>query len=238
MWREILQKYGTRAWAYRVDQGWVFGELTSDELEIFKSLSPYRTGTSDRGSGTVRFPIRAGSFFGGDDIDVAAINRIYRWWFAYCSLIDLHSEFYKGWLWNDQATFLQSLGCTVTIHHGYGWHELTPPTKSPPRLYSKHEHIFVYALVSPLIHKAFYVGETYDPQQRLVEHLHDTSNHLKFERIQQLHAQGRFPLLMILEEVSVTVAQERESWWIAYYWTRGHDLTNYCCQVLKKSFIR
>jgi len=237
MWREILQKYGTRAWAYREGQGWVFGELTPDELEVFKSLSPYRTGTSQRGSGTVRFPIHGGGWFGGDDIPIAYLNRIYSCWFAYCSLTDVHSESYKGWLWNDQATFLKSLGCTVTMHHGYGWRILTPPTKSPPRLNSKKERIFIYVLVDPLTHKAFYVGETYNPEQRLIKHLHDTSNHLKLERIQQLHAQGRFPLLMILEEVSATLALERESWWTAYYWTRGHDLTNYCCQGLKKSSI-
>lgn len=53
-WRGTLQKYSTRAWAYRVGPGWVFGELTQDELEIFWKLPIY--GTKQKGSGPVRFP--------------------------------------------------------------------------------------------------------------------------------------------------------------------------------------
>jgi hypothetical protein len=145
---------------------------------------------------------------------------------------------YKTYLWREQVEDAEIAGCDVEVIEGYYWRVLTPPTKSPPRLYSRQERTFIYALVNPLTHKAFYVGETYKPEQRLIRHLHDTRNPWKFERVQQLHAQGHFPLLMILEEVDYAVFDERENWWRAYYCVRGHNLTNGCCQRLKKSSMR
>jgi hypothetical protein len=242
MWRDYLQKHGTRAWAYRVDQGWVFGELTPDELEMFKSLSPYRTGTSDRGSGTVRFPIHGAVFFGGGEPEQCAT------YFGRCR-VTIHTPLsigpfpyrernssyivqyptrtgeYETYLWRDQVNDARAVGCEVEVIEGYYWRVLTPPTKLPPRLFSRKERIFIYALVDDL-ERQVYVGQTENLERRQAAHLRDTENLEKVALIQSLRAQGREPKLLKLEEVADKDAGERERYWVSYYKSRGYKITN------------
>ncbi len=39
-----MQEYSSRAWVYREDQGWIFAELTPEELAEFKSYQYVITG--------------------------------------------------------------------------------------------------------------------------------------------------------------------------------------------------
>ncbi len=239
MWRDYLQKHGTRAWAYRADQGWVFGELTPDELEVFKSLFPYSTGTSD---GTVRFPIHGAVFFGGCEPEKCAT------YFGRCR-VTIHTPLsigpfpyrernspyivqyptrtgeYETYLWRDQVNDARAVGCEVEVLDGYYWRVLTPPTKLPPRLYSRKERIFIYALVDDL-ERQVYVGQTENLERRQTEHLRDTENLEKVALIQSLRAQGCEPKLLKLEEVADKDAGERERYWVSCYKSRGYKIIN------------
>jgi len=226
MWRDYLQKHGTRAWAYRADQGWVFGELTPDELEVFKSLSPYST--IDRGSGTVRFPIHGAVFFGGGEPQQCAT------YFGRCR-VTIHTPLsigpfpyrernssyivqyptrtgeYETYLWRDQVNDARAVGCEIEVLDGYYWRVLTPPTKLPPRPYIRKERI-IYAMVDDL-ERQVYVGQTENLERLQAAHLRYTENLDK-------------PKLLKLEEVAGKDADERERYWVSYYKSRGYKIIN------------
>jgi len=144
----------------------------------------------------------------------------------------VESGSYEGWLWADEVKICRELGCEVTVHYGYGWLEWRPPITGRPRY---KERSSIYALVDELTQEVGYVGQSENPKQRYIEHLRDTQNPAKAAWIQRLRTEGRRPGLIILEEkVAVEVADERESYWISYYWNQGHNLTNDVCRYWHK----
>jgi GIY-YIG catalytic domain len=245
-WRGFLQAYGTRAWAYRVGLEWVFGELTSDELMIFRSLSPYRSGTSQKGIDTVRFPIHGGVWFAGGR------PTCYVTYFARCiirirtrlllgvfpvgiSPVQNESGYgvfyptepgiYKAYLWKDQIEEAEIVGCEVEVIEGYGWRVLTPPTKTPPRLYSEQERVSMYVIADELTKEA-YIGHTDDLRRRRLEHRRDTEDSPKVRMIQNLIARGLELELQPIEEIAGKDASKRERFWISYYKSQGYKITN------------
>lgn len=256
LWK--LQKYITKGWVYREGQGWVFAELTLDELAEFRS---YQCGITIPWM-RVRLPY--GYAIMCDAFNLEMSDR-YINWFVYCTMPQLHplivNKFhihqitedelirhrrhpvepgsYETWLWADDVKFCQELGCEITVHHGYGWHEWgvppewKPPLTTPTRLQSK-EHTFIYSLVDAFTQEVRYVGKSDNPEQRLLDHLKDTNNSAKLAWIQSLDVQGHKPKLVILEEVAVAVEFERERYWISYYWKQGHNLTNDVCRYWHK----
>ena len=73
----ILPEYSSRGWVYHLDQGWMFDELTSDELAILKAdYAPTIP--------TIRFPKGTVVSFHQPSLD-------FENWFAYCILTDLHA---------------------------------------------------------------------------------------------------------------------------------------------------
>jgi hypothetical protein len=244
-----MQLYSTRGWVYREGQGWVFAELTPDEIAEFKSYDHHITIPRMR----VRLPCyyaiwgRPSSY---DEIDN------YANWFAYCTMPQAHpmllSRFqihlvtddkrerysrhseklgtYETWLWADEVKMCRELGCEVTVHGYYGWEEWgVPPEWKPPARLEK-ECTYIDALVDELAQEVRYVGKSDNPERRLLDHLKDTNNPAKWVWIQSLETQNRRPKLVILEEAAVAVEFERERYWISYYWERGHNLTNDICQ--------
>ncbi len=296
----LLKKYSTRAWAYRPNQGWVFDDLTPDELAIFRADRPCIE--------TVRLPIEAASFTSytssrkhlfmlctlkeshpqafallrfylnactlnprnhlcktslKPDVrpqEAEAHSAISRWkhivgkdriedghfvrypvydvndplevydWMRVAPTSSLYPGLYMSWLWTDQIEVCRALGCDITVHHGFGWRKMTPPTKMPPRPRYSEERTFIYALIDPLTYEVFYIGKSDHPEHRFDEHLRDKSDSPKVWRINQICSQGHLPTLTILEEVDGVVALEREDWWTRYYENAGHHLTNYVSQ--------
>jgi hypothetical protein len=246
-----MQLYSTRGWVYREGQGWVFDELTPDELA---ELQSYEYGITILRM-KVRLPYsQEGGWY------MPKLNDLdnFAHWFASCTMPQAHplvlSRFrlhqkigdeptrypvepggYETGLWADQVKFCRGVGCKVTLHYAHVWSEWGVPVEwkapltTPPRPPYK-ERTFIYALVDELEQKVRYVGKADDPEQRLLAHLRDTNNPAKWAWIQSLEAQNRKPKLLILEEVAGAVQFERERYWISYYMERGHNLTNDICQ--------
>ena len=85
-WRYCLKKYSSRAWVYRPDTGWIWDELTSDELAIFRANPPPCIET-------VRVPIEtACRLYYGNTNNQRTIDRLseYEIWFVYCTMTKLH----------------------------------------------------------------------------------------------------------------------------------------------------
>jgi len=248
-----MQIYSSRAWVYREGQGWIFDELTPDELVEFKSYTYGITIPRMR----VRLPYSHAIGLLGE----VEINN-YVNCFVYCTMPQVHPFVlkrlrihqitdnepmhyawysvdpgsYEAWLWSDEVAFCQELGCKVTIHRGDGWLEWNvpaewkPPLIKPPRVQSK-EHTFIYALTDEFTKEVRYVGKADNPEKRLAQHLKDTQNSAKWAWIQNLSLQGRKPALLLLEKVDVKVEFERERYWIKHYWQQGHNLTNDICRL-------
>jgi predicted GIY-YIG superfamily endonuclease len=242
-----MQMYSTRGWVYREGQGWIFDELTPDELVEFKS---YKFGITIPRM-RVRLPhYQATTFSSFEPHNFAPYNLTH--WFAYCTMPQVHplalSRFqiqqipneelarhihhpvelgsYKAWLWTDDAKICRELGCEIIIQHGLGWleREWRVPAEWRPPLQFK-ECIFIYALVDELNHEV-YVGQTENLERRLVEHLRDTKHSRKVALIQNLCAQGCKPKLLKLEVVVGEKAIERERYWISIYKRQGYSIIN------------
>jgi hypothetical protein len=237
-----MQMYSRRGWVYREGQGWIFDELTPDELAEFKS---YEYGiTIPRMK--VRLPYDQA--FTIPDFGLKPRNLAY--WFAYCTMPQAHplalSRFqihqmtddepmrhtchsaepgsYETWLWSDEAKICQDLGCEVTTHHGWGWDKWGVPKEWKPPLEYK-EHVFIYAFVNKLTQEV-YVGQTENVERRRVEHLRDAKNSDKAALIQSLRVQGIEPKPITLEEVAGEKATERERYWTSYYKSQGYEIIN------------
>ena len=243
---EILQKYSTRAWVYRLEEGWIFAELTPDELAEFKSYGPEITIPRMR----VRLPY-------------SHVTRIRRDlpgnlanWFAYCTMpqvppllqvgFQIHHMTdkpkgytrypvepgsYEAWLWADEVKFCREVGCDITVHHGWCWREWVVPAEWRPPLppYKERvirERVFIYTFVNELAQEV-YVGQTENVERRRAEHLRDTKNADKVALLQSLRAQESDPKPIILEEVAGVNATEREYYWICYYKSKGYKITNH-----------
>ncbi len=235
-----MQLYSTRGWVYREGQGWIFAELTPDELAEFKSYEYGITIPRMR----VRLPYgQLYGFIKREPDDLAN-------WFAYCTMPQAHplalSRFhihqmtsdnpmsytwypvqpssYHSWLWADEVEICRELGCKVTVHHGDGWCEWgVPPEWKAPLQYK--ERIIIYAFVNELTQEV-YVGQTEKLERRWIEHLRDTKNSSKVALIQSLRSQGREPKPIKLEEVPGEKAIERERYWTSYYKRQGYKIIN------------
>ena len=228
-----LQKYSTRGWVYREGQGWIFAELTPDELAEFKSYTCGRGGITIPRM-RVRLPYR-GKLCYHYAPRLHALDK-YVNWFALCTMPQAHplvlNRFrlhqntadkptrhpvelggYETGLWKDQVNFCREVGCKVTIHSAYGWVEWSIPPKWKAPLYLK--RVFIYAFVNELTQEV-YVGQTGNLERRQGQHLRDTNNPDKVALIQSLRAQGREPKPIKLEEVTGDKAYERGGYWTFY----------------------
>lgn len=240
-----MQMYSSRGWVYREGQGWIFAELTPDELDEFKS---YEYGiTIPRMK--VRLPYSSPIMSSYPHIDN------YAYWFAHCTMnqtyplllskFQIHqitndlqlSHFcypveigdYETWLWVDEVKICRDLGCEITVHGGYGWREWGVPKEWKPPLQYK-EHVFIYAFVNELTQEV-YVGQTENIERRRVEHLRDAKNSDKAVLIQSLRVQGLEPKPITLEEVAGEKATERERYWTSYFKSQGYKIINHDYKV-------
>ena len=237
-----MQEYSTKGWVYREGQGWLFAELTPDELAEFKS---YQCGKITIPRMRIRLPYSYAIMCGSRHLDP------FRNWFVRCTMRKVHplvlSKFhlhqitndeqitrfrrhlvelgdYETWLWADEVAICQELGCEVTIYGGFGWLEWgVPPEWKAPLQYK--ERIFIYAFVSELTHEA-YVGQTDNLERRWSEHLKDRKNLGKVGLIESIRTQGREPEPIQLEEVPGEKAIERERYWTSYYKSQGYKIIN------------
>jgi len=247
-----IQLYSTRGWVYREGQGWIFAELTPDELAEFQSYEKHGKSGITIPRMRVRLPfdtpiIRC----------VPKLNELdkYANWFALCTMPQAHplvlSRFrlyqkvgneptrfpvepggYETGLWADQFKFCRGVGCEVTIHHAFVWEEWGVPDDwrrpLPPLPYKRHvikERVFIYAFVNELTQEV-YVGQTDNLERRRVEHLRDTKNSDKAALLQSLRAQGREPKPIKLDEEAGEKADEREQYWTSYYKSQGYSIIN------------
>lgn len=256
-----LQEYSTRGWVYRLEEGWVFAELTPDELAEFKSYGSNITVSRMR----VRLPYGpVVEFF--HSVPPHLVN-----WFAYYTMPKvhplaqiafqiqqvttqhrarpsmywpfLHSERgnFAAWLWPDEVEICRELGCAVTLHYGFGWKDWGVPSEWRPPIASTSQpqykqYTYIYILQDEFSREIGYVGQSIEPERRLAEHLKDTENPDKVSWIQSRLAQGHAIKLFILEKVPSIEAYERERYWISYYWKQGYRLTNRVCREWKKPF--
>lgn len=248
-----LQKYSTRGWVYREGQGWIFAELTPDELAEFKSYKCGKGGITIPRM-RVRLPYSSQPMF----LYKPKLRELATFanWFALCTMpqasplvlsrFHLHQNTddeptrypveqggYETGLWADQVNFCREVGCKITINYAYGWEEwgVPPEWKAPllPFPYKERvfkERVFIYAFVNELTQEV-YVGQTDNLERRQTEHLRDTKNADKVALIQSLRAQGREPKPIKLEEVAGVNAIERERYWTSYYKSQGYKITNY-----------
>ena len=85
---------------------------------------------------------------------------------------------------------------------------------------------YIYGLLDPLEGEIRYVGKCTNPTGRLRAHIKERGNTRKCNWIATLCAQGREPVLLILEE-GEGAWQERERRWIAAFRMLGNDLCNH-----------
>lgn len=237
-----MQLYSTRGWVYREGQGWIFAELTPEELAEFKS---YKCGITIPRM-RVRVPHgMAYRFYGGRYWGYDYANS-----FAYYTMPQIpplglaqdrihqiavdnsmgtlvypvEPGSYETWLWADEVKIYRERGCEITVHQGFGWFEWgVPPEWKAPLQYK--ERIFIYALIDELARQV-YVGQTDNLTRRQAEHMRDTENSSKVALIQSLCAQGGEPKLLKLEEVAGEKAIERERYWTSYYKRQGYKIIN------------
>lgn len=239
----LMRAHSTRAWVYRGEQGWVFAELTPDEVAEFNSYTYGITIPRMR----VRLPYDSAVIIVGRSLD----SGHYANWFMHCTVPPIHpllpSKFhirqlnteaqvarfrhppvelgdYETWLWADEISTCRHLGCKITVHNGVGWESWGVPTGwRAPAQYK--ERAFIYAFVNDHTRHA-YIGQTDNLERRLVEHLRDTKHSAKVALLQSIRATGREPELITLEEVSGERASERERYWTAYYNNLGYTIVN------------
>ena len=96
-------------------------------------------------------------------------------------------------------------------------------------LYSRNmKTTYIYMLLDPRTDLVRYVGKTIQPpEKRLNAHMNERSNCHRVHWLQQLKSLGLKPELIILEEIKGEWPwQESERYWIKYFKTLGHVLTN------------
>jgi hypothetical protein len=90
----------------------------------------------------------------------------------------------------------------------------------------------IYALIDPGDNSVRYVGFSRDAQLRLREHLNGGGGNGRERRwIHRLHKSGQSPILQVLETIeasddALTIACERELFWIHEMARLGHPLLN------------
>ncbi len=88
------------------------------------------------------------------------------------------------------------------------------------------ETTFVYCLIDPRNGEIRYVGKADDPEARLRDHLKDRRDFHRVRWIKSLVDEGIKPVLILLEQCSKQIWQERERYWIAFLRENGADLVN------------
>lgn len=90
--------------------------------------------------------------------------------------------------------------------------------------------VYIYALKEKGRNEIRYVGQSVDPDMRLLQHLYGTDGlsalnprkvWIETCRINQIEVE-----MVILEKCSVVDSTEREKYWIEHYESNGHALTN------------
>lgn len=89
------------------------------------------------------------------------------------------------------------------------------------------ETTFIYALADPTTGEVRYVGKSNNPRRRYSSHTTSFRYQVhKTNWIKKLREQELKPTLLVLEEVPLSLWQERERFWIAYYREHGANLIN------------
>lgn len=231
-----LLAHSKRAWVYRENHGWLFAELTPEELAEFRSYRyditiPYMRIRPPAGQ-QIRF--------------LWGLVGNFANWFGFCTMTpippvvqarfplqqvpdDEHSRLlrmepgrYGTWLWADEADMCRELGCEVAVHDGLGWYRWDAPTEPPAQF---KERIFIYAIVNEIT-KVIYIGQTDNLDRRWNEHRRDTKHAAKVTLLQSIRALDRKPGLQLLEEVPEEKAHERERYWTTEYKRRGYTIIN------------
>ena len=89
--------------------------------------------------------------------------------------------------------------------------------------------VFIYGLLDPISRECRYVGKSKNPTVRRYQHVCDSQRAPKTHRnhwIKSLKAQGLYPELLSLEEVSAEDWKDAECFWISYMKFLGAKLTN------------
>jgi DNA-binding CsgD family transcriptional regulator len=87
--------------------------------------------------------------------------------------------------------------------------------------------IFIYALLDPFTEQIRYIGKSVRPKSRLLNHCNDPAVTWRTNWIKSVMAQGRTPMIQILEKLAhADDWQEVERRWIAYGREQGWPLTN------------
>lgn len=85
---------------------------------------------------------------------------------------------------------------------------------------------YIYALVDPRDNAVRYIGKANNPRRRLREHINRPEDSHKGRWINIILGLNIKPSMIILEEVSYENWQVREIYWIEFYRSQGHNLTN------------
>lgn len=91
------------------------------------------------------------------------------------------------------------------------------------------ETVFIYALNCPVTGRTRYIGKAKDPYIRLYGpqgHLKDKSKNHRTNWIQSLKAQGKSPILEVLDIVPVNEWRQWEVAYIEFFYEAGFDLVN------------
>src|SRR3990167_10915064 len=86
---------------------------------------------------------------------------------------------------------------------------------------------YIYGLIDPRTQELRYIGKTYDLSKRL--RYHATQRFGKNHRarwILSLYKIGLCPEIFIIEEISTSLWEDSERFWINYFRSIGADLTN------------
>ena len=99
----FLKQYSNRAWVYRQDIGWVWDDLTPDELAVFRATPRQRIET-------VRVPVETPCrIYYGNTNDKRTIDGLseFRIWFVYCTMTKLHPRIFTlfrlCWVGNERT---------------------------------------------------------------------------------------------------------------------------------------
>lgn len=89
---------------------------------------------------------------------------------------------------------------------------------------------YIYGLIDPITSELRYIGKSFDPKKRLVQHLEPGQLKQKTHKsrwLNKLNKKGLVPELIILESnLSVEYANEAEQFFIEYFKSIGSRLTN------------
>ena len=88
---------------------------------------------------------------------------------------------------------------------------------------------YIYLLRCPKTNEVKYVGKANDPKSRYYSHMRNGRTEISHKRnwINSLKKEGLFPILDIIKKVSIENWKYWERYYIAYYKSKGHNLTNY-----------